>query len=108
VADVGKILGQKAPSTTLTDLYTVPDGTEVTTSTLMICNISGSGVTYRVAIRPKGASIQNYHYIYYGKSLAANESFAAILGLTLEQNDVVSVWGSDANVIFNLFGVETS
>jgi hypothetical protein len=74
----------------------------------MICNISGSGVTYRVAIRPVGAAIQNYHYIYYGKSLAANESFSAILGLTLSAADVVSVWGSDGNVIFSLFGVETS
>jgi len=31
-----------------------------------------------------------------------------VIGMTLNQTDVVTVYGSDGNLTFNLFGVETS
>ena len=109
MADILKTLGQSAPlATTDTDLYTVPDLTQTTTSSLMICNRSGSGVTYRVAVRPKAAAIETKHYLYYDKTLAANETFASVIGMTLAQSDVVTVYASDGNLSFTLFGVETT
>ena len=56
MTDVIKVLGQVAPSaTTATTLYTVPDLTLTTVSSLVVCNRSGSGVTYRVSVRVAGA-----------------------------------------------------
>tara|TARA_R110000824_G_scaffold401172_1_gene611153 strand:- start:1787 stop:2122 length:336 start_codon:yes stop_codon:yes gene_type:complete len=108
VADTLKVLGQLAPSaTTDTTLYTVPSITSTTTSSLVICNRSAGALTYRVAVRPLGAAIANKHYIYYNKTLAANESFAAILGMTLDSADVVTVYASSGDLSFTLFGVET-
>jgi hypothetical protein len=109
VADAVKVLGQVAPSaTTETTLYTVPDVTGTTSSTLIVCNRSGSGVTYRVAVRPKGAALATKHYLYFDKALPANDSFASTIGMTLAQADVVTVYASDTNLTFTLFGVETS
>tara|TARA_R110000796_G_scaffold188394_1_gene305295 strand:- start:611 stop:946 length:336 start_codon:yes stop_codon:yes gene_type:complete len=108
VADTIKVLGQLNPAATTNEtLYTVPDVTSVTSSTLLLCNLSGSGITYRVAVRPKGAAISNKHYLYYDKALAANESFASTIGMTLAQSDVVTVYASDTNLAVTLFGVET-
>ncbi len=108
MADTLKVLGQLAPSaTTNTTLYTVPSITSTTTSSLVICNRSTGALTYRIAVRPLGAAIVNKHYIYYNKTLAANESFAAILGMTLDSADVVTVYASSGDLSFTLFGVET-
>lgn len=103
-----KVLGQSAPSaTTLTDLYTVPSGKSAVTSTLAICNRSGAAITYRVAIRPSGASIANAHYVAYGVNLPANSADYMTVGFTLGQGDVVSVWASDGNSSWSLFGDES-
>ena len=109
MTDVLKVLGQVAPSaTTATTLYTVPDLTLTTVSSLVVCNRSGSGVTYRVSVRVAGAGADNIQYFFYVKSLAANATDTHVIGMTLNQTDVVTVYGSDGNLTFNLFGVETS
>ena len=109
MTDVLKVLGQVAPSaTTATTLYTVPDLTLTTVSSLVVCNISGSGVPYRVSVRVSGAVADNKQYLFYDKALAANATDTHVIGMTLNQTDVVTVYGSDGNLTFNLFGVETS
>ena len=109
MTDVLKVLGQVAPSaTTATTLYTVPDLTLTTVSSLVVCNRSGSGVTFRVSVRVAGAGADNKQYLFYDKSLAANATDTHVIGMTLNQTDVVTVYGSDGNLTFNLFGVETS
>ena len=109
MTDVLKVLGQVAPSaTTATTLYTVPDLTLTTVSSLVVCNRSGSGVTYRVSVRVSGAGADNKQYLFYDKALAANATDTHVIGMTLNQTDVVTVYGSDGNLTFNLCGVETS
>lgn len=103
-----KVLGQSNPAaTTLTSLYTVPSGKSAVASTLSVCNISASAVTYRLAVRPAGASIANAHYLVYGASLPANSSDFLTIGITLAATDVVSVYASDTNIAFSLFGDES-
>lgn len=102
-----KVLGQSNPSaTTLTTLYTVPSATSTIGSTLTICNIGTSATTYRVAVRPAGATIANSHYLVYDSSIPANDSISLTLGLSLATTDVVSVYAGNANLAFSLFGVE--
>lgn len=109
MADIGKVLGQVAPgATTDTVLYTVPDETQTTCSSLVVCNRSAGALTYRVSVRPKGAAVTTKHYLYYDKSVAANDSAAHIIGMTLQENDVVGVYASSGDLSFTLFGVETT
>lgn len=108
MADTIAVLGQSNPgATTNTTLYTVPQDAATTTSTLMVCNQGANG-SYRVAIRPNGEALAAKHYIVYDKALNANDFYPLIIGMTLGDNDVVTVYASHANFSFTLFGVETT
>ena len=55
-----KVLGQSAPAaTTNTNLYTVPAASSAVISTIVVANRSAAAVTYRIAIRPAGATVAN-------------------------------------------------
>jgi glucose-6-phosphate dehydrogenase assembly protein OpcA len=102
-----KVLGQSNPSaTTLTTLYTVPASTSSIVSTITVCNTTSSAATYRIAIRPAGASIATQHYVTYDAAVAANDTVLLTLGLTLATTDVVSVYSSATNVVFQAHGTE--
>jgi hypothetical protein len=102
-----KILGQSAPSaTTATNLYTVPSATEAVISTITVANRANTTATYRISIRPNGATQANEHYIAYDASLPANDTIALTLGLTMDAADVITVYASSASVSFGLFGSE--
>jgi hypothetical protein len=106
MANVYKVLGQVNPAaTTATTLYTVPASTSAVCSTLSICNI-GASTTYRVAIRPAGATLANIHYIVYDAAIEQYNTTLLTLGITLATTDVVTVYAGTANVVFNLFGSE--
>lgn len=108
MAEVQKILGQVNPgATTLTDLYTVPDNTSTTVSSLVACNQTTAG-TFRVAVRRRGEPVEARHYLYYDTSISQNGSTAIIVGMTLSAGDIVSVYASSANQSFTLFGIEVS
>jgi hypothetical protein len=106
MASTYKVLAQSAPSaTTNTDVYTVGSGKSAVVSTITVAN-RGSAGTYRIAVRPAGATIANQHYIAYDVSAAANDTICLTLGITLAATDVVTVYASTANFSFNLFGSE--
>lgn len=102
-----KVLGQSNPAaTTLTTLYTVPAATQTVVSTLSVCNLGTAAATFRIAVRPAGASITNAHYITYDAVVSAYDSIYLTLGVSLSATDVVSVYASNALVAFSLFGAE--
>ena len=102
-----KVLGQVAPSaTTLTTLYTVPASTSTVVSSLTVCNTNATAVTYRVAVRPAGASLVGQQYIVFDNVLQGNDSVFLTLGLSLATTDVVSVYSSATATAFNLYGSE--
>jgi hypothetical protein len=104
-----KVLGQSAPSaTTDTDVYTVPSATEAVASTVFVCNRGSSATTYRIAIRPAGASLANQHYIAYDATISANDAVAITVGMTIEATDVVTIYAGNGDLSFNLFGSEIS
>jgi hypothetical protein len=109
VSDVIKVLGQiAAAATTAETLYTVPNLAQTTTSSLVVCNRTTGALTFRVSVRVNGAGADNKQYLYYDKSVAANDSFTAVLGLTLYQGDVITTYASATGLTFSVFGVETS
>lgn len=104
-----KVLGQVAPSaTTLTTLDTIPSATQAVVSTIVVCNRAATAATFRIAIRPAGATLSNEHYIAYDATIAANDTTALTIGVTLAATDVISVYASTANLSFNAFGSEIS
>jgi hypothetical protein len=104
-----KVLGQSAPSaTTNTDVYTVGSGKQAIISTITVANRSASARSYRIAVRPAGATLANQHYIAYDVALAANDTTALTLGITLTATDVVTVYASTADLSFGIFGSEIS
>ena len=104
-----KVLGQSNPSaTTATTLYTVPASTSAVASTLSVCNQGASSATFRVAVRPAGATLAATHYLVFDSSLTANDSAFLTLGITLATTDVVTVQASSASLSFSLFGSEIS
>lgn len=108
MATTYKVLGQSNPSaTTDTTLYTVPGSTSTVVSTITVANLGTSG-TYRIAIRPAGASIANQHYIAYDAALNANDSITWTLGVTLAATDVITVRASNTSFAFSAFGSELS
>jgi len=107
MAIIYKVLGQSNPAAnTNTDLYTVPGATSTVCSTLVICNQAATGATFRVAVRPGGASIAASQYLSYDVSLNANDSITLTIGITLAETDVITVRASTTSVSFNLFGSE--
>jgi hypothetical protein len=107
MATVYKVLGQSAPAaTTAADAYTVPSLKYAVVSTITVCNRATGSATYRVSIRPNGASQADQHYIAYDASVPANDTIALTLGLTADASDVFTVYASTANLSFNIFGSE--
>ena len=109
MAEAYKVLAQSAPSaTTDTDVYTVPSATEAVVSTIVMANRAATAGTFRIAVRPDGATIANEHYLAYDVPLAANDSTTLTLGVTMDAADVLTVQTSSADMSVNVFGTEIS
>lgn len=103
-----KVLGQSAPAaTTNTILYTVPSATSAVCSSLAICN-RGLSTTFRVAVRPAGATLADQHYIVYDNWVNQYDTVFLTLGVTLATTDIVTVYAGAATLSFSLFGTEIS
>ena len=109
MASVYKVLGQSNPSAnTLSTAYTVPADRATVVSTIVVTNYGSASATYRIAIRPAGASITQPMYIAYDVTVPGLDATALTLGLTLATTDVLSVHSSNGLVNFNIFGSEIS
>lgn len=102
-----KVLGQSNPAaTTATTLYTVPSATQTVVSSIVVCNQASTAATYRIAIRPAGASLAAQHYQAYDVTVGASDSTALTLGITLGATDVITVYASTSTVSFSAYGSE--
>lgn len=109
MAETIKVLAQSAPAaTTNTNVYTVPSATEAVVSTIVIANRANTAGTFRLAVRPAGATIANQHYVAYDVPIAANDSTTLTLGITLAATDIVTAYCSSADMSVNVFGTEIS
>jgi len=107
MATTYKVLGQSNPSaTTLTTLYTVPSATQAVVSSIVVANLTATAATFRIAVRPAGASITNAHYVGYDITVGASDSTVLTMGITMGATDVLSVYASTANLTFQAYGSE--
>ena len=107
MANAYKVLGQTGDaSANNVTLYTCPASTETVVSTIVVANREASSNTFRIAVRPDGATLANEHYLAYDSSVNANDTVTLTLGITIDASDIISVGASDANVSFSVFGTE--
>jgi hypothetical protein len=103
-----KVLGQLNPSaTTATTLYTVPSAKSAVVSSLTICNQTATAATFRIAVRPAGATLAALHYVAYDVTVGASDTTALTLGITLATTDVITVYASTATLSFHAYGDES-
>lgn len=105
-----KVLGQAAlTAETDTDVYTVPAATEAVVSTIVICNRNAAANTFRLAVRPDGATLANEHYVSYNVPIEGSDATTITIGITLDAGDVITVYGGAASDLsVNVFGSEIS
>ena len=104
-----KVLGQIAPSaTTSTAIYTVPSATEAVVSSISVCERGGAAATFRLAVRPDGATLANQHYLVYDADLAANDTIILTIGVTMDATDVLEAYASSGDLTFHAYGSEIS
>jgi hypothetical protein len=109
MASVYKVLGQAAPAaTTPTNVYTVPAATEAVVSTIVIANRGVTAGSFRLSVRPAGATQADQHYLAYDVPIAASDSTTLTLGITITATDVLTFYASSADMSVNVFGTEIS
>ncbi|MBM3984207.1 MAG: hypothetical protein FJ296_00720 [Planctomycetes bacterium] len=107
MATAVKILGQAAPAaTTETDLYAVPEATEATLSTIVVCNRSATPTTFRISCSFVGGGTANKDYIAYDVPIAGNDTVPLTIGITLGATDTVRVYAGAATLSFTAFGAQ--
>jgi hypothetical protein len=109
MATAYKVLGQVAPSaTTATAVYTVPSATEAVVSSVTVCNRGASAGTFRLAVRPNGATLANQHYLTYDANIDANDTIILTIGITVDATDVLEAYASSGDMSFHAYGSEVS
>ena len=104
-----KVLGQSSPTAVQhTAVYTVPASTEAVISTITVCNRSSSPTTFRIAVRPNGATLANQHYLAFDSVIGSNDTIALTLGITLDAADVIAVYTPSSDLSFSIFGSEVT
>lgn len=102
-----KVLGQASPAAnTPNNIYTVTGSKDAVVSSIIVANRDANSATYRIAVRPDGATLADIHYIAYDVQVGSNLSVALNLGLTLNTDDVITVQSSSGLVTFNVYGTE--
>jgi len=103
-----KILGQlAAAATTEEGLYAVPASSSTVVSSIVVANRGATAATYRLAVKPTAATtLATNHYLAYDVTVAANDSVALTLGITLAATNAIRTYASNANLTFTAFGTE--
>lgn len=102
-----RVLGQKSPTANQDwDIYTVNGTKDAVISCITVANRDANSATYRISVRPDGATLTDDMFLAYDVEVGSNLSVALNLGLTLNQNDVLTVRSSSGLVSFSVFGTE--
>jgi hypothetical protein len=107
------ILGQAAPTSGNTDLYSSPAATQTVVSTITITNVTGTSANASIYVRkatgttPATASAANA--IALAMPVPANSLQTITIGLTLGAYDTISVGsGTSSALTFQAFGSQVT
>jgi hypothetical protein len=89
-------------------LYTTPAATGTVVSSIVVCNTAATTATFRIAVSTT-TSFVAAGYLFYGLTVAANDTAVFTLGVTLDAtNKYLLCSASAATVSFSAFGTETA
>jgi hypothetical protein len=94
-------------SNTLTTLYTVPINTTSVVSTINVCNTASVSNYFRIAATSGGSPVIG-NYLIYNMSIDGYETISFTQGITLDEGNLVAVYGASAGLAFNLFKMEVT
>jgi len=92
-------------ATTLTDIYTAP--TEANIMHLSVCNHTGGALTFRLALAPNGEADNAKHYILYGKSVPATDTYQPPYTLPVPAQTVLRAYASAVGISITVIADET-
>ena len=102
-----RVLGQKSPTANQEwDIYTVTGPKDTVVSSITVANRDANSATFRIAVRPDNATLTDDHYIAYDVQVNSNSTTALNLGITMNENDRLTVRSSSGLVSFSVFGTE--
>ena len=104
MANAYKVLGQVADASANDVTLIADQNGETIVSTIVIANREAATNTFRIAARPGGATLANEHYLAFDTTIEANDSITLTLGITLADDDIITVGASDNQVSFSAFG----
>ena len=108
MSDEIKILGQVNPTVnTTTVLYTTPDLVQTTVSSLVVCNFGSNQGHFRVSVHAGGEAANDKQWLFHTENLQNHTTKTVVIGICLNQTDVIKVYADTSDFAFNLFGVET-
>jgi len=89
-------------------LYIVPADTETITSNIHVCNTASTNAQIKIALHQNSASPTISDHIFHGIAIAAYDTIQLGDGITLNEDDEISVWSNSGNVNFILSYAEVT
>jgi hypothetical protein len=89
-------------------LYTVPTGYSAVLSTLSVASRDTVTGYYRIAVVPKGETLNESDYLVYNSPVPSFDTITLTLGKTLATGDQIYFWASTPLLTFQLFGAENN
>jgi hypothetical protein len=84
-------------------LYSTSASAQAVISTIAICNTASTAATFRIGIMGSAGTPGNSEWLAFGTSLAANDTIALTLGLTLGNSQFIRVSSSANTVTFSAY-----
>jgi hypothetical protein len=97
-----------ASTGTYATLYETPASTEAVVSTIVICNTAAASATYRIGLDTSAGTPGASEWLVYDASVAANDTVALTLGVSLDAGRFIRVSSSADTVTFSAFVSEIS
>jgi hypothetical protein len=89
--------------TTYATLYNTSASAQAVISTIAICNTASTAATYRIGIMGSAGTPGDAQWLAFGTALAANDTVALTLGLTLGNSQFIRVSSSANTVTFSAY-----
>ena len=97
-----------ASTGTYATLYTTPAATSAVVSSLVVCNTSASPQQYRIGLDTTAGTPAASEWLVYDATIAANDTVALTLGVTLDASKFIRVSSSADTITFSAFLSEIS
>lgn len=88
---------------TYATLYTTPAATEAVISTIVICNTAAASAQYRIGLDATEGTPGASEWLVYDAVIAANDTVALTLGVTMDASKYLRVSSSADTVTFSAF-----